>query len=315
MEFLNQDLVTSNFPAWARIPPHRIKLLLRSTDWPRGHAFGLEATLSVSLGGHQTVTFDQADDPSTIYASLAVRSSKPEDTIPVLPYFPSYSGMSPEQRGIYLKWLCDITYPIDIGYVFVYYYGLERHLIHGDFEEAVKEIIILRSHHNNSSFRHYSASALVHACLLRSEPERLEFLYSSPDFDYFGNSNLLILYNQGFDLLPKTLIRLAQQLSGVNRKYLRSDQNLFELAIIETLQKRFGMQAYPFASRFSTEELDRIKFPIFANISLPDRIRAPALPNFLRNERFQKEMTGFFREVSERVKACKANKRAKNSKF
>ncbi|MDR1732854.1 MAG: TerB N-terminal domain-containing protein [Synergistaceae bacterium] len=45
-----------------------------------------------------------------------------------LGYWPSYFGMTPGQRAFYLRWLAEgkNTHLDDIGYAFVYFYGLER---------------------------------------------------------------------------------------------------------------------------------------------------------------------------------------------
>ena len=139
-------------------------------------------------------------------------------SIPGLPYFPSYSSKEPEQRGLYLRWLCDVSQPIDIGYVFVYYYGLERHLVLGDFDTAFEEVLLLRKHHDNHSLQGYSASALVHACLIRNRQDKLHALYALPGFDFFDNTNLLIFHHAGLDLSIDVMLRLADAVTAVNRR-------------------------------------------------------------------------------------------------
>ncbi len=63
-------------------------------------------------------------EPSCIYVHL------PVDDLPGggLGYWPSYSEMKPSQRGRYLRWLAGgrRAHLDDIGYAFVYFYGLER---------------------------------------------------------------------------------------------------------------------------------------------------------------------------------------------
>lgn len=46
-------------------------------------------------------------------------------------YWPSYAGLSPQERRTYLQWLADGRSDpnIDIGYVFLYFYGIERRAI------------------------------------------------------------------------------------------------------------------------------------------------------------------------------------------
>jgi len=211
--------------------------------------------------------------------------------------------MIPVQRGIYLRWLYDVTQEIDIGYVFVYFYGLERHLLYGNFERAFDEILLLRKHHGNGSFHSYSASALVHSCLLRKRVDRLQQLYESGDFDYFDNSNLLILFHNGLDVLPDMLLRLAAQLSGVNRRYVRLKAELYEQELSEILIRKFGKPAYPLSSRFSLDEVEGVPYPIFANISFSPDVRTPRLPNFFQHAPFTSEMGTIFSETHEAVKS------------
>jgi len=217
--------------------------------------------------------------------------------------------MEPSQRGLYGQWLSDTSREIDVGYVFVYYYGLERQLVSGSFDTAVEEILQLRKRHKNSSFQMYSGSALVHACLLRKRLDTLQRLYLHEDFDYFGNSNLLALHYGNQDILPDTLIRLARCLTGVNRKYVKEKPEVYREMLIEELRKNFGKESYPFAIRFPLKNIESVGFPVFANISLEPNIRTPLLPNFFRHPPFQEEFESFFKNVHKAVvQHLKANR-------
>ncbi|MDO4794168.1 MAG: TerB N-terminal domain-containing protein, partial [Filifactor alocis] len=85
------------------------------------------------------------DEPSAISIEIPLSKEICNDK---LDYFPSYKRLSPAQRYTYLNWLKDITQPIDIGYVFIFYYGLERHILFGQTDEAIKMIYQLKLHHN-----------------------------------------------------------------------------------------------------------------------------------------------------------------------
>lgn len=300
---------TTSQPAINGIPPYRKELLFISHAKPSGHGFGLQFTLSISnhgdVGLHQKVP----DDPSTIYSTVPAVDPAAQEDFPKLSYFPSYSEMTPVQRGVYLRWLYDVTQEIDIGYVFVYFYGLERHLLYGKFDEAFNEILLLRKHHANGSFQTYSASALVHSCLLNKRINRLQQLYESGNFDYFDNSNLLILFHNGLDVLPDMMLQLANRLSGVNRRYIKLKPDIYQQKIAEILISRFGKPSYPLTSRFSLQDIEGIPYPIFANISFPPEVRTPSLPNFFRHAPFEAEMGAIFREAHEAVKAASKGKR------
>lgn len=299
-------------PSINKIPPYRKELLFISYEKPKGYGFGLQFTISISEAGDVGPNQEAPDDPSTIYAVLPAIAPPSPDKVEKLSYFPSYSEMNPEQRGLYLRWLYDVSKEIDIGYVFVYYYGLERHLVNGDFDAAFDEIQLLRRHHDNGSFQEYSASALVHSCLLRKRADKLQELYSTGEFDYFGNSNLLILYYNNLDILPDMMLQLATCLSGVNRRYIKLKPELYKEKINEVLIKKFGNAGYPLEKKFKLNDVDGIPYPIFANISFSPDVRSPRLPNLLRHDAFINEMGVIFQEIHEAVKSESKRKR-KNS--
>lgn len=67
-------------------------------------------------------------DPSLIDPSLRVDSRRPDRDGRSLGYWPSYAKLSPGARAAYLEWLSGgrSNPRTPIGYVFVYFYGLER---------------------------------------------------------------------------------------------------------------------------------------------------------------------------------------------
>lgn len=86
-----------------------------------------------------------------------------------LGYWPNYSELTPSARRAYLEWLasgrCEPNAPI--GYVFVYFYGLERRLIAEKSEQDAVAILaearrLLDLYGDNHSFRNY-CGALIEA--------------------------------------------------------------------------------------------------------------------------------------------------------
>ena len=78
------------------------------------------------------------------------------------PYFPCYKELTSEQKWQYLKTLENIYNPDnDIGYVFLFYYGLERHLLEGDLENAFNTILKLKRE-NLLRVDSYALSCLEH---------------------------------------------------------------------------------------------------------------------------------------------------------
>ena len=78
-------------------------------------------------------------DPALSVASLPADPQSDD-----LGYWPSYSDISARCRATYLDWLADgaISKNINVGYVFLYFYGLERRLFVDQPEQDEQELII-----------------------------------------------------------------------------------------------------------------------------------------------------------------------------
>ena len=102
-------------------------------------------------------------DPS-LRIVLPIRGGASEE----IGYWPSYQSITPSARGAFLQWLSSGKSDPDvgIGYVFLYFYGLERRLLvdrPASDEEAVLvgEIQRLRSiYAGNGSFESYSSKLI-----------------------------------------------------------------------------------------------------------------------------------------------------------
>lgn len=95
---------------------------------------------------------------------------------PSLSYWPTYAYLDPEARGAYLRWLAEgrRAPDIDIGYVFLFFYGLERRLfLDKAVDEApalIAEVERLRElYADNHSFRRYSQLFLEMARLMAGD--------------------------------------------------------------------------------------------------------------------------------------------------
>lgn len=91
---------------------------------------------------------------------------------PRLNYWPSYENIESQARGTYLKWLSDgkDDATIDIGYVFLYFYGLERRVLfdalnsqkaEAEFPDIYAEIKrLLKIYQANHSFNQYASNLI-----------------------------------------------------------------------------------------------------------------------------------------------------------
>lgn len=286
------------------------KLLFISDEDPGSVSKFASLSITIDLiGGTVRACKVSPQEPSVIYLRMPVRKPRNPDEIPRPNYYPTYAELTPEQKWIYLNWLRQISEPVNIGYVFIYYYGLERHLLLGDFDLAFEEILQLRKYHKNHSFLVYSRSALLHSCVFRKRPDRLEDLSRSGELFGSGNAELLMAYQLGFDLTPRSLIQVSTPISGLNRTYLTSERDLFESSLGECLRSKYGDIYFPFASRFKLMDLPRREEILFANISFPSEIRTPELPSFLDHDAFTQEIRVLFGETHERVKGSLRQRR------
>jgi tellurite resistance protein len=125
----------------------------------------------IYLGNSLVAPQTGGTDPALIDPALDV-GGMPNRTGEGLTYWPGYGTISPDSRAAYLGWLAggrnDPHTPI--GYVFLYFYGLERRILHDcmSSQELRAELPALRLevarllevYGANRSFRRYSAALL-----------------------------------------------------------------------------------------------------------------------------------------------------------
>ncbi|WP_291396762.1 TerB N-terminal domain-containing protein [Acinetobacter sp.] len=106
-------------------------------------------------------------DNCLINPKLKVAVNNIEYDSETLPYWSSYSDISPQARYKYLIWLSKGAKDpnIDIGYVFLYFYGLERRLFLEQSENDADNIIdeikrLITIYGNNNSVNRYLSNAL-----------------------------------------------------------------------------------------------------------------------------------------------------------
>lgn len=148
------------------------------------------AGLSISggmlyVGSHLPAANGNGADPALIVPNLPVDLRRPDLHGASMSYWPSYSRIAPAARGAYLRWLAGGRSDPNayIGYVFLYFYGLERRLLvdsqrspqaRAERDSLIAEVRRLLSiYHDNGSFRGY-AQALLDAMVVLNPPPRPE---------------------------------------------------------------------------------------------------------------------------------------------
>lgn len=118
-------------------------------------------------------------DPGVIDTSLKI-SKYVENNPGPLGYYPNYSRISPGQRRVYLDWLAGgrTDARVDVGYAFLYFYGLERRVL-VDMprdREALRDIPTLRAEltrlmglfSSSRSFGRYASNLIERMALLET---------------------------------------------------------------------------------------------------------------------------------------------------
>ncbi|WFN33869.1 TerB N-terminal domain-containing protein [Methanogenium sp. S4BF] len=259
-----------------------------------------------------TFSFYEVPEPSLISTKLPVDLRTNPKKVEELGYYPSYEGLNPQQRFVYLNWLKDITKPVDIGYVFVFYYGLERHLISGKYADATDTILNLRQYHKNNSFHSYSANALIISAILHKDKETLSrVLEDINDTSYCSSLVLLGKYLMQMDLTIDEIISISSTVGFTNKRYIKEYPDLFKKSLESILMDKFGKNSYPIY------ELN-MQFPSnpimsFANISLDRDVRSPVLPDLMQSPEFSSSIKSILTTAHNDVKQYLAEMRKKGT--
>jgi hypothetical protein len=254
------------------------------------------------------------EEPSLIYTKEKIVIPNNYLLVERPPYWPTYINLSPEQKGVYMKLLSNpYDSKINIGFVFLLYYGLERHLLYGNFEEALKVIIKLRDVHKNKSFQAYSANSIVLTCLLRQRGDLvLDFIKSlDKDYEFLFSDNLFLMcyYSFKIPLSAKDLTRMAKTFGFENMNYIKKVPELFIESLKEVIMKDINVDSIDLVKYYSDEFIKNIKMQnvtMFANLSIIDKI--VPIPNMISNTKFRNAMRKYLEDAHELVKVKKKNR-------
>ncbi|MCI8406971.1 MAG: hypothetical protein HFE43_08265 [Oscillospiraceae bacterium] len=235
----NSSGALSSMDAFKSIPKEIIDLLWFENGPLKNVNTHMETSEVEVAGIHINIGICGTTEPSAIDIDLPVSftdfSSEP------LGYYPNYWGLTPEQRGSYLRWLADISAPIDIGYVFLFYYGLERHLFFGNSEAALAAILLLRQFHVHSSFASYSGDAVVLYALRQKRPELIQ------EMDFCKMPSALRLFTAAITqhkLAAEDLIYAHKNFSFTNGRYIKGEPELFTATLEDLLVDKCGADTF-----------------------------------------------------------------------
>lgn len=244
-----------------------------------------------------------SEEPSMIDLNLSVKESK---SVNRPSYYPAYSGLTPEQRNVYWNYLKNpYDSNFDIGYVFLFYYGLERHLFNGEIEKVVDVILKLRNQFKNNSFQYYSGNAIVLSCLIDQRADILLKFLDSLDVDYKKKiaPEILLFAIHSFNLKFKAidLMFFSKEIGFKKDNYIKEYPKMFADKLKEIMVNKNG-EDYIYLQYLvrNLDEVKQISIRPYANLSLIDK--EITLPNLLSSETLLKEGYNLLYEAHEKVK-------------
>lgn len=284
--------------------PHRTKSLLYiSEDDPSNASFSNAIKITINFADHVIESERMpSTDPSTIFLKAPITKPRKNELIEKIGYYPTYLHLTPEQKWIYIKWLHDVTKEIDIGYVFVYYYGLERQLLLDNFDDAFDEILVLREYHRNNSFLWYSGGALFYSCILKGRNDKLNDLKSLLNQGIWNNLHLLLAYKLELDLSVDNIIAIVKGPNELNKRYVKNYLDMYKSVLKEILIKKYSKSELPFSGNYEYKDFPKSENLTYANTSFPNEIRTIKVPNLIDYGPFINEISSLHREVHEVMK-------------
>lgn len=207
-------------------------------------------------------------EPSVIDVEMPIREPKNRMFVEPLGYFPSYARLNEEQKWGYWNWLCNVDEVTDIGNVFIFYYGLERHLYFGKYKQAADMILRLRAHHTNGSFQAYSGQALLAAALYHKDLSLYNAAFADkPNYSELG---LFVRFFLNLPIGADELMLLASDFGFTNKRYIKERTEMFLEILTRRMTDSFGAAFLPF-SLVDIQHCPLTEVNIVANISLEPR--------------------------------------------
>lgn len=160
-------------------------VMIKAAWIPPGNSVSVQGH---SIDGGMLYVADNADDssPACLIGRMLPVASTADVSGSDMDYWPRYSAITPSSRAAYLRWLSSGRLKPDcyIGYVFLYFYGLERRLLVDNAIGSERDAILselrrlLGIYGQNNSFRRYCTALIGYAEALQliNSPEGTHFV-------------------------------------------------------------------------------------------------------------------------------------------
>jgi len=237
---------------------------------------------------------------NSYYNRTETEASLVDDSLPIinkdqfftddsLDYWPKYIELSPAARGAYLSWLCsDRNHPeTPIGYVFIYFYGLERRILvdgtQGRIDDSeyvfiFNELKRLRQLFNeNYAFHNYASKLIDLMAYLKPNIIQLDYAEFSTKHDsILFKYELAKQVHEGNPISPELALLWINHTDEYNlrtpaRRCLEEFKTLFKNKYLEVTngsgmivkanKTRLRLDYYPASSTLRGFQLDPLDLP------------------------------------------------------
>lgn len=260
--------------------------------------------ISSKNGVELEISFSSDEEPSALDVFLPIKQGVDDEKIG---YYPAYSDLNEVQRYQYLNWLKDINQEIDISYVFIFYYGLERYLFTAKWKDACNMIYKLQKNHSNGSFYSYSSDALLMTALKHKEISLLEML-DKEKIQPLAYASIKGALAKSFN--ANDIVSFSRIVGWTNKRYIDSEYDLFLSELEKNLKNTFNSNEY----YVDPEEYRRIKTPVtlmLANYSLNINDRKFEIPDILSSIKIKTDLYKLLETAHNAVKIILRERRKK----
>lgn len=254
-------------------------------------------------GEHKNYTRNYELEPSAMREYDVVNSTLKADK---LPYSPYYCNMTAGQKARYIQFLNNPEFQTDdLGYLFVFYYALERHLFYGsknykNFDKAIDLIMNLREKNDNRSFLTYSAHAVILSC---EDDYFLMKFFPSLNFTTTKYINIhVLLYGKVKCQYKVNAMDIASHAKDFNVN-IQTFLDINPVEFCELLDKEIA-DAYPegiceYLGQF--DDLFENDFSMYANMSL-SRCKKK-IPDYMNKNGFADDINLLVEGLCEKIRA------------
>lgn len=272
------------------IPMEVINLL-----WFKNGPFKNLSSEKTSTVNNISINLPFTEEPSVLDVYLPIKKGVDNTKIG---YYPSYKDLNEIQRYQYLNWLKDITKEIDISYVFIFYYGLERYLFTEKWKDACDMIYKLQESHNNGSFNGYSSDALLITAFRKKDISILQ-LIDKNKIQPAAYASIKGAVTHSFD--AEDIITFSKLVGWTNNRYIKSEYNLFSNELKKLINEKFSSDKY-FIDANEYKTIKKSITLMLANYSLDIEDRKFEIPDILSSYKIKNDLYELLETTHNNVK-------------